>query len=200
DLEAERDELARQIEELQAILGDDALLRQVVSDELAQVAAEHGTPRRTALLEASGATATAAQAPPGRKAAAPPPARRGAPCRAPPSVPGLPARPADDTEPVRSGRRSAHDALRTTVRATARGYVGAVTSTGRVLRLSVIDVPALPPTDAPPSLSGGVGVSEVLLLEADEQVVGLVPIGEEAPPLALGTRNGQVKRVTPEHP
>src|SRR5699024_3114058 len=123
-----------------------------------------------------------------------------APCRVLLSVTGLLARTADDTEPVRSGRRSAHDALRTTVRATARGYVGAVTSTGRVLRLSVIDVPALPPTDAPPSLSGGVGVSEVLLLEPEEQVVGLIPLTEDAPPVALGTRNGQVKRVSPDHP
>lgn len=200
DLEAERDELARQIEELQAILGDDALLRQVVSDELAQVSADHGTPRRTVLLESSGATATAAKAPAGRKAATLPLEVEDAPCRVLLSVTGLLARTADDTEPVRSGRRSAHDALRTTVRATARGYVGAVTSTGRVLRLSVIDVPALPPTDAPPSLSGGVGISEVLLLEPEEQVVGLVPLAEDAPPVALGTRNGQIKRVTAEHP
>ena len=200
DLEAERDELARQIEELRAILADDVLLRQVVSEELAQVAAEHGTPRRTVLLESSGASATAAKASAGRKAATMPLEVENAPCRVLLSATGLLARTADDTEPVRTGRRSAHDALRATVRATARGHVGAVTSRGRVLRLSVIDVPALPPTDAPPSLSGGVGVSEVLLLEAEEQVVGLVPIGEEAPPLALGTRNGQVKRVTPEHP
>ncbi|WP_022916161.1 DNA gyrase/topoisomerase IV subunit A [Ruania albidiflava] len=200
DLEAERDELARQIEELRAILADDTLLRQVVSDELAQVAAEHGTPRRTVLLESSGATAPAAKSPTGRKAAALPLEVEDAPCRVLLSASGLLARTADDTEPVRNGRRSAHDALRATVRATARGHVGAVTSRGRVLRLSVIDVPALPPTDAPPSLSGGVGVSEVLLLEPDEQVVGLVPIGADAPPLGLGTRNGQVKRVAPDHP
>ncbi|WP_147917317.1 DNA topoisomerase (ATP-hydrolyzing) subunit A [Ruania zhangjianzhongii] len=200
DLEAERDELARQIEELQAILGDGALLRQVVSDELATVSTEHGTPRRTVLLEASGATATAAKAPAGRKAAALPLEVADAPCRVLLSVTGLLARTADDTEPVRSGRRSAHDALRTTVRATARGFVGAVTSTGRVLRLSVIDVPALPPTDSPPSLSGGVGVTEVLLLEPEEQVVGLVPLTEDAPAVALGTRSGQIKRVSADHP
>ncbi|HIZ37716.1 MAG TPA: DNA topoisomerase IV subunit A [Candidatus Ruania gallistercoris] len=199
DLEAERDELARQIEELQAILADPTLLRQVVSDELAQVAAEHGTPRRTVLLEASGATATAAKSP-ARKAAAMPLEVEDTPCRVLLSVTGLLARTADDTEPVRSGRRSAHDALRATVRATARGHVGAVTSSGRVLRLSVIDVPALPPTDAPPSLSGGVGVSEVLLLEPQEQVVGLISLAEDAAPVALGTRAGQVKRVTADHP
>ena len=171
----------------------------MVSDELAQVAAEHGTPRRTVLLEASGATATAAKSP-ARKAAAMPLEVEDTPCRVLLSVTGLLARTADDTEPVRSGRRSAHDALRATVRATARGHVGAVTSSGRVLRLSVIDVPALPPTDAPPSLSGGVGVSEVLLLEPQEQVVGLISLAEDAAPVALGTRAGQVKRVTADHP
>ena len=50
ELETERDELQREIERLQAILADRQLLLTVVSDELAEVAREHGTPRRTVLL------------------------------------------------------------------------------------------------------------------------------------------------------
>ena len=53
DLEAERDDLRREIEELEEILGSDAVLRALVSDELAAVAAEHGDSRRTVLLEAA---------------------------------------------------------------------------------------------------------------------------------------------------
>jgi len=53
ELEKERDELAREIEALEAILADDVLLRRVVSRELAAVAEQFGTPRRTGLLEAS---------------------------------------------------------------------------------------------------------------------------------------------------
>src|SRR5699024_7315506 len=53
ELEAEREELAAQIEQLRAILDDEALLHEVVGEELAQVAAEHGTQRRTVLLESA---------------------------------------------------------------------------------------------------------------------------------------------------
>src|SRR5690625_5857119 len=58
DLEAERDELRREIERLEEILGSEEVLRSLVSDELAQVAAEHGTSRRTVLLEAAEQPAT----------------------------------------------------------------------------------------------------------------------------------------------
>src|SRR5699024_3125030 len=95
-------------------------------------------------------------------------------CRVLLSATGLLARTADENEPIRSRRRSSHDALRASVLTTTRAQVGAVTSAGRLLRLSVLEVPGLPPTDAPPSLSGGVGVSEVLPLAQGEDVVGLV--------------------------
>src|SRR6185312_8181148 len=45
ELEDEKASLERSIEELTAILDDDELLRTVVSDELAEVAKQHGTPR-----------------------------------------------------------------------------------------------------------------------------------------------------------
>ena len=51
ELENEKAELERQIEELEAILGDEKLLLKTVSGELADVAKSHGTPRRTVLLE-----------------------------------------------------------------------------------------------------------------------------------------------------
>uniref|UniRef100_UPI000A6CE335 DNA gyrase C-terminal beta-propeller domain-containing protein n=1 Tax=Cellulosimicrobium cellulans TaxID=1710 RepID=UPI000A6CE335 len=83
------------------------------------------------------------------------------------------------------------------VRATTRGAVGLVTSRGRVVRLSVLDLPALPPTDGAPSLSGGVPLSEVVALEPGETPVTVVSLDADAPPLALGTAQGVVKRVTP---
>ena len=54
ELEKEQEELRRTIEELDAILADDELLRKVVSDELAEVAKTYGTPRRTVLLAVRG--------------------------------------------------------------------------------------------------------------------------------------------------
>ncbi len=60
ELETERDELLRQIEELEAILADEKLLHRTVSSELADVAKAHGTPRRTVLLESAGTPASVA--------------------------------------------------------------------------------------------------------------------------------------------
>ncbi len=62
ELETERDELQRQIAELEAILADEKLLHRTVSTELADVAKAHGTPRRTVLLESAGTPASVAHA------------------------------------------------------------------------------------------------------------------------------------------
>ncbi|MBA2640162.1 MAG: DNA topoisomerase IV subunit A, partial [Nocardioidaceae bacterium] len=60
ELDKERTELQQSIDELSTILDDDTRLRRVVADELAAVAKEHGTPRRTVLLESAGAPVTSA--------------------------------------------------------------------------------------------------------------------------------------------
>ncbi len=196
ELEQEAEELREQIAELEAILADDARLRTLVSDEMATVAQTFGTPRRTILLEhAGGAGVTGAPAP--RKAAAPLEIAD-VPCWALLSGTGLIARTADETKPVRSGRRSAHDVVVAQVLTTSRGDVGVLTSAGRVLRLTVLDLPSLPPTDGPPSLSGGVPVTELVSLDPHERAVAVVPVSVDAPPLAIGTAGGVVKRVAPE--
>lgn len=200
ELERERDELIDEIARLQAILADDALLRTVTSDEMADVAATYGTPRRTVLLEhAGGAGVAGAPGAPASAKGAAPLEIADTPCWALLSATGLVARTAQDTEPVRGDgtRRSRHDVVASQVATTARADVGALLSSGRVVRLSVLDLPALPPTDGPPSLSGGLPVGEAVTLEQGERVVALVPLGEDAPPLALATAQGVVKRVTP---
>ncbi|OLT53124.1 DNA topoisomerase (ATP-hydrolyzing) subunit A [Cellulosimicrobium sp. CUA-896] len=189
ELEKEQEQLRREIAELEEILGDDARLRAVVSAEMADVAKTYGTPRRTVLLESAGAAPTTTAAVPLEVA--------DSPCWVLYSATGLLARTSDETEPARTGSRSAHDVLRARVPATARGTVGLVTSRGRVVRLSVLDLPALPPTDGAPSLSGGVPLSEVVALEPGEEAVTVVSLEADAPPLALGTAQGVVKRVAP---
>jgi len=200
ELEAEREQLIREIAELEAILGDEQVLRTVVSDELADVAAAHGTPRRTVLLESGGAAATAA-APAGRRQGPVELEVPDSPCWVLLSATGLLARTADDHRPGREGRRSAHDAIVGAVPATARGEVGAITSRGRLVRLSVVEIPGLPPTDGPPSLSGGVPVQEMVMLAQGERVVGLASLldGDDGV-LTIGTSGGVVKRVTADRP
>ena len=202
ELEAERDELAAAIAVLEALLGDDALLRRAVADELGEVAREHGDRRRTVLLEgAAGAGAGGAIT-----------AMEVAddPCWLLLSTSGLLARTADAARPPAPGAaspeggdaggapRSVHDVLAAAVATTARGEVGALTSAGRVLRLPVVDAPALPPAMGAPSLSGGAPLREFLDLAAGEVVLTLVPLAVDGPGIALATAGGVVKRVVPE--
>ncbi|MEU3742818.1 DNA topoisomerase IV subunit A [Streptomyces sp. NPDC032198] len=190
ELESERDKLNAEIEELTRILESDAELRKLVSGELAAVAKKFGTDRRTVLLESSGTPAPTVSLQVADD-----------PCRVLLSSTGLLARTANGEPFAESDtKRVKHDVIISAVPATARGEVGAVTSGGRLLRLSVVDLPQLPETHAAPNLSGGAPVSELLSLEADEKLICLMTLDESSPGLALGTEQGVVKRVVPDYP
>ncbi|GAB3039160.1 DNA topoisomerase (ATP-hydrolyzing) [Nocardioides flavus (ex Wang et al. 2016)] len=188
ELEKEKSELERTIEYLDAILADEKLLRKVVSDELTEVAKEHGTPRRTVLLASAGTTVTAAT----------PVEVADDPCFALLSSSGLLARTTSDAEPGHGEGRAGHDVVTSVVRTTARGEVGVVTSRGRLLRIAVLDMPELPDSANDPNLQGGYPLSEMLALGAGERALALTSLATDGPGLALGTRDGVVKRVNPE--
>ncbi|MCT3017175.1 DNA topoisomerase 4 subunit A, partial [Propionibacterium freudenreichii] len=57
ELETERDELRRRITELTELIDDPDLQRDTVASQLSEMAATYGSPRRTVLLEGSGAAA-----------------------------------------------------------------------------------------------------------------------------------------------
>jgi DNA gyrase subunit A len=188
ELEKEQSELERTIAELDEILADDAKLRKVVSDELAEVAKTYGTPRRTVLLESAGQSVSAAV----------PLEVADDPCFVYLSSSGLLARTTDVETPGEGGGRAKHDVVVSAVRTTARGQVGALTNLGRLVRLDVLDLPSLPATANAPHLQGGAPLSEFLSLDAGEKVLALAPLTEEGPGIALGTKLGVVKRVNPE--
>ncbi|MFD4662570.1 DNA gyrase/topoisomerase IV subunit A [Streptomyces halstedii] len=191
ELESERDKLNDEIAALTAILESDAELRKLVSSELAAVAKKFGTDRRTVLLESAGS-----------QVASVPLEVADDPCQVLLSSTGLLARTAG-AGPItvaEDAKRTKHDVIVSAVPATARGDVGAVTSAGRLLRLSVIDLPQLPDTHGSPSLSGGAQISEFLSLEAEEELICLTTLDEESPGLAIGTLQGVVKRVVPDYP
>ncbi|MFD6998532.1 DNA topoisomerase (ATP-hydrolyzing) subunit A [Streptomyces mirabilis] len=192
ELESERDRLNGEIDELTGILDSDAELRKLVSGELAAVAKKFGTDRRTVLLESAGTpTATVSLQ------------VADDPCRVLLSSTGLLARTANG-EPfgeAEDAKRTKHDLIVSAVPTTARGEIGAVTSSGRLLRLNVIDLPQLPETASAPNLSGGAPIAEFLSsLEPDETVVCLTTLDESSPGLAIGTEQGVVKRVVPDYP
>jgi DNA gyrase subunit A len=193
ELEAEQETLRATIAALTEIIESETLLRKTVSDELAEVAKQFGTPRRTVLLESAGQPSTTAV----------PLEVTDDPCWVLLSSTGLLARTLTDDPLPADGARAKHDVLVSAVRATARGDVAAVTSAGRLVRLGVLDVPAVPATSTAPNLSGGAPVSEFLSLDRDEQVLALTSVEADQAAgrsLALGTEQGVVKRVTPDHP
>ncbi|RKN37874.1 DNA gyrase/topoisomerase IV subunit A [Streptomyces hoynatensis] len=200
ELEAERDRLTREIEELTRILDSDAELRKLVSAELADVAKKYGTPRRTVLLESEGEQVDAV-----------PLEVADDPCRVLLSSTGLLARASEEqapfdqdaaTRPEGAGgaKRAKHDVVVSAVPTTTRGEIGVVTSEGRLLRVSVVDLPQLAHSGAAPSLSGGAQVSEFVSLRPGERVLCLTTLDESSPGLAIGTEQGVVKRVVPEYP
>ncbi|MEV0277563.1 DNA topoisomerase IV subunit A [Streptomyces sp. NPDC050610] len=191
ELESERDRLNGEIDELTGILDSDAELRKLVSSELADVAKKFGTDRRTVLLASGGATVASV-----------PLEVADDPCRVLLSSTGLLARTANGGELSfdEDAKRVKHDVIVSSVPATARADVGAVTSAGRLLRLPVIDLPQLPDTAVAPNLSGGAPVSEFLSLDDGERLICLTTLDESSPGLAIGTEQGVVKRVVPDYP
>ncbi|WDF34596.1 DNA topoisomerase IV subunit A [Arthrobacter agilis] len=200
ELEKEQEQLRLEIAELEAVLGSEERLRTLVSDELGALSEQFATPRRTVLLESEAAA-------PLKGSTLPAPAGKGAkaalpleiaddPCWVLLSASGQLAR-TSDRQPLTDGQRIKHDAFRSVLPSTARGEVGAVTSAGRMIRLQVMDMPALPPTAGVPNLAGGVPSSEFITLERGERLVGLAPLNAV---VALGTTQGVVKRVQPDYP
>jgi DNA gyrase subunit A len=189
ELETEKGELEREIEALTAIIEDPKLLRKTVSDELAEVAKTYGTPRRTVLLESSGATKTAAV----------PLEVSDDPCWILMSSTGLLAR-TNGVEPFGSSEsRAKHDAIVSAVKSTARGQYGLVTSAGRLIRLESLDLPAVPTTANAPNLQGGAPIAEFVSLEPGERALALTTMDPDSVGVALGTAGGVVKRVVPDH-
>ncbi|TFC13834.1 DNA topoisomerase IV subunit A [Cryobacterium algoritolerans] len=197
ELETERDQLLAEIAALEKLLGSKQAIRTLVSDELASVAERFGTPRRTVLTEARPSIAGAA-------------AKRTAailevsdsPTRLYLSTTGRIARvdlPAEveqlNERIVPAQRRSKHDAIRSSLDTTSRTEVGAVTSLGRLIRFSPVDLPVMPPTSI--QLAAGVRIGDYLALpNKEEKVLALVSLDSDQA-IALGTRFGIVKRITP---
>jgi DNA gyrase subunit A len=216
ELERERAELQAEIAELTGILESQDRLRELVSAELAAVSEKFATPRRTVLLEGTGAPRTAVV----------PLEVADEPCVVLLSSAGLLARtaarrpaaqgtlPLDDQEGERvsppsrpsaspvgdAGPRAAHDVIVSAVAATTRGTVGVLTSAGRLVRLGVLELPALPPSAHSPALSGGAPVSEFVTTAHGETVVAIVASDFAGAGIALGTAQGVVKRVSADYP
>ena len=190
ELEAERDALLAEIAALRELLGSEALLRAQVARELDAAAEAYGTPRRTLLLNAAPPKPRATKGPVDLQIA-------DAPTVVVLSTTGRAVRvdldPGQELSPA--PRRSKHDAVLATLTTTTRTEIGAVTSAGRVLRFTAMDLPSVPPASV--HLAAGVPLRDYVgLLDKSERIVALIRFDDDTP-LALGTRTGVVKRVVP---
>ncbi|MFT8396304.1 DNA gyrase/topoisomerase IV subunit A [Propionibacterium sp.] len=191
ELEAERDELQRRIEDLTAIIDDPERLKTLVRDDLKAIAKKFATPRRTLLLEGSGL-----------------PTPGGAPLEVPDepcwimlSSTGLLARMGRAEGQLSlpsTGPRARHDVIVAAVPLTTHADFGVLTNQGRLVRAKALDLPEVVATASAPSLRGGSRASELIPLGKGERILGLARLEADSPGLALGTRAGTVKRVTPE--
>jgi DNA gyrase subunit A len=196
ELENEKTQLLNEIAELEALLTSPARLRDLVSNELEEISDRFGTPRRTLLTEARPSIATSAAS------------RKNAPvleiadtaCRVYLSTTGRAIR-VDIAEAVEgeepsvplARRRTKHDAIRSVVVTTARSEIGAVTNLGRLIRFTAVDLPNVPTNSI--QLGAGARISDYLAMtNKKERVLAFVSLDSDEP-IAIGTRQGVVKRV-----
>lgn len=196
ELETERDDLLAEIASLEELLGSSLRIRSLVADELEEVAERFGTPRRTLLTEGRALPARASA----RSASATPLEHADVSCRVLLGATGRIARVdraegADELVITVPTRRTKHDALRSSLDTTSRSEIGAITSKGRLIRFSPLDLPSLPANA--PQLAAGVRVAEYLgLADRSERVLAVVSLTSDQP-IVLGTAQGIVKRVAP---
>ncbi len=184
ELETERDTLTADIATLTTLLSDANSVRSLVSEELAEIAAKYGTPRRTTLLDGEDVPVVGALSSQGLEV-------EDEPCTVIFTATGKLLRSPETAEFADVAKRVKHDVVRAAVRATTRGDVGAITSKGRFIRFTPVALPSS--TGAIGFASGSKASDYVLGLTAGESIITIVPVGDA--PLALGTRRGVVKRV-----
>ena len=247
ELEAERDELNKRIEQLERILSSAAELDRVVVDEMDKAVAEYGSPRRTVLLDTgddgalhpvvaegvSGVSATELEAMKSANtvssaaadvAAAKKSGDEGAlkiedePCVVMMSATGLIARTSPSAMDVFQSRsasdeRTSDDQIVSIFPTSTTASYALVTSAGRLVLAHVADLPAIGASTTL-SVTNGVKADELIgQTESTEPVHGervvtaismqAVTNGDNAEtpsPLAIGTRDGIVKRWNREAP
>ncbi len=228
ELESERDDLRRKIEELDKILSSEQERDRVVIDSMDDAVEQWGTPRRTVLLDtapsgelravsSAAAAMDAAQQATQIQTAKSSNAETTAleiedtPCVIIMSANGLIARTSPTALDVYNARtastpRSENDAITTIIKSSTRASYGLITSAGRLVTAHTADLPVLAVSETL-SVTGGVHADELLATTestepiAGEHAITAIALGEEdAPPIALGTRNGIVKRWNHEAP
>lgn len=193
ELETEKKQLLAEIKELKRILSTKEALNEVVSNELTEVAEKYGDARRTTLISEFEEIKPVAVS----KIAGMDAQLADSPSIVRVTTSGLISRiDTDEMAVVVGSKRKRHDAVANRIKTSTRSDIGFVTSTGRIVRVHVADIPAVAdPTD----LASGAKASDFLALGKKERLLHAFELSETAE-LAIGTKFGTVKRVSPEWP
>lgn len=190
ELQKEQKELQAIIADLTEILTSSKRLKKVVTQELNEMADQYGDDRRSDLISEDEIISAASSGPMEVE---------DDPCYVILSASGLLARTTSATPLELGKKRVNHDTIRSVVKSSARAEIGLVTSAGRVLRLGVIGLPALP-ENANLTASGGAAIKEFITLPKDEKPLALMNLTDEKSTLVVFTASGQVKRVNHDVP
>lgn len=95
---------------------------------------------------------------------------------------------------VNSGKRAKHDVIISDVLTTSHGFVGAVTTLGKLHSVEVLDIPLNLQEKASVSPKTAIATKDFVELARGEKILALIPINEDVI-IALGTKDGVVKRV-----
>ena len=190
ELEAEHKELLKVIAELKKILGSEKVLRDLVTKELQEVSDKYGDDRRTTITDGAVEVKPVSAA----KAAAMDAQLADSPCFIVLTASGQVQR--TTIEPTPLTKRRKHDAIRTVLSSTTRSEVGFLTSDGIMHRLHASDIPA---SEDAFDASSSVNIAEFLGVGKQIKVLGLFELKEETV-IAMGTKQGVVKRLTADFP
>jgi len=190
ELDSEKAQLESEIADLERLLADDAALRALVAAELTEVAEKAGDERRTTLISDANQVVTSTSRKPVSAELA------DTPCQVVFTASGMIARAGVATESAGPDKRRKHDAIKVSFTTSTRSDVGFVTSKGRLLRIHVGDIPSSGEAFDPGMASAA---KAFLGLPKDEQVITVIQLTEDTQ-LALGTKQGVVKRVLADYP
>ena len=170
-LKMELKDLKSHIGELTKLLSSQKLMNELVSNELAEVASAYGTPRRSTLLSADAIIVNPSEPVLDEH------------CVITLSTSAMLARQSGpiSLKPVR------HQVIINQVATTTGSTIGVITSSGRLLRIPVTDIPATG------GRAVGAPASDVLDIKSGETVVALISLKGV---LSLVTMKGILKRVT----
>jgi DNA gyrase subunit A len=184
ELDNEKKQLKKEIEELEKILSSDKILKELVATELQEVADNYGDDRRTS-IQAEEATVPVSS---GKEQVSA--QLTDSPTAITLTSNGRVFR-SESPEPPASRKVG----YRNWFSSTTRSDVVFITDLGRMLRTHIGDIPVGDYGAQNP----GPLAAEFLGLGKKEKVVAVIPVDDKSI-VALGTKNGTVKRVLPDFP